>query len=442
MPEVKQIARLALPVVSSQLAFMAINVTDVVMAGRFSSKDLAGVAVGTSIVMPVYLVCMGIIMSINPIVAHLFGANRFNEIGGKLHQCFWMALILSVPSIFILFNCRPILDMMGVDQGIADLAAAYMRAIGKGIPFAYFFMCVRFFNEGLSHVKPTTFIMLIAVALNGLGNYTLMYGHFGFPAMGAVGCGYASAIDMVFLFSALALWTKLNLGEKYKLFRFEKPKWEDLKELAVIGFPNGASLGLEITLFSMVALFVATMGEAIVGAHQIALNIASVTFMLPLGVSMALGIRIGQAAGRGDMHGVWHTGKAGFFLTVAMQALTALVMAVFAGTIVGWYTSETEVASLAVSLVLYAAIFQISDGIQVVSSGALRGLKDTRLPMVSNLIAYWGVGLPIGYWLGMGAGMSAKGFWLGLVSGLSLAAVLHLARFVFLVRRAKNQIPV
>ena len=333
--EIRKIVRLALPVVGSQLSFMALNVADVVMSGRLSAVDLAAVAVGTGFVLPAYVICMGILMSVNPIVAHLYGAGRLDEVGQKLHNSLWTALLLAVPAVLLMFHAGPFLRLLGIEGEVVPLAEGYLRAFGMGLPFAFMFMCFRFFADGLGFVKPTAVVLALTVPLNVAGNYVLMYGKLGMPALGAVGTGYASAINMMFMAVCLGTWVMVKLGVPYKLRRFHPPHWADFKEIMGIGIPNGVSLGMELTMFAAVALFVATMGETQVGAHQIALNIASVTFMFPLGISLALGIRVGQAAGRRDMDGVRLTGRGGLVLTCAIQVTMAAVMALFAPTLVG-----------------------------------------------------------------------------------------------------------
>ncbi len=433
--ELKHIVRLALPVVGTQLAFMGIGVADIVMSGRLSALDLAAVSVGASFQMPIYLVSMGILMLVNPIVAHLYGAGDHARIGAKLQQSLWLSLFLSVPAVTLMNLAEPILEAMGIEHEIAHLAAGYLHALSFGFPFSFLFMSVRFFNEGLAHVKPTAFVIAGALPLNILGNYALMYGHFGLPRLGAIGTGYSSSLVMLYLFLSLASWTVPVLGKRYDFLHFSWPRWRDLREQLALGLPNGVSLGMEVTMFALVAMFIASLGPTQVGAHQIALNVSSVTFMVPLGIALALGIRVGQAAGAGNYSAVWSTVKAGLILTVVLQILIAATMALCATTIVHWYSQDPELTRLAALLLLYAAVFQVSDGLQVVGSGALRGIKDTKIPMLANIFAYWGVGLPLGLYLGKLCGQGPTGFWTGLVAGLTLAALLHNCRLVWLLRR-------
>lgn len=433
--ELRSIVRLALPVIGTQVAFMGIGVADVVMSGRLSALDLAAVSVGVSFQMPIYLISMGILMLVNPIVAHLHGAGDHGRIGGKLLQSLWLSLFLAVPAVVLLFQAKPVLLAMDIEPRVAHLAAGYLRALALGFPFAFLFMSLRFFNEALSYVKPTALVIGAALPLNILGNYALMYGHFGLPRLGAIGTGYSSSLVMFFMFVSLGCWSASVLGKSYGFLRFEWPRWADLREQLALGVPNGVSLGMEVTMFALVAMFIASLGPTQVGAHQIAMNVSSVTFMVPLGIALSLGIRIGQAAGAGNYVGVWTTVRVGLVLTVVLQILMALAMAFWAETIVSWYTRDPELIRLAALLLLYAAVFQLSDGLQVVGSGALRGIKDTKIPMLANILAYWGIGLPLGLWLGKVRGLGPTGFWTGLVAGLTFAALLHNFRLFWLLRR-------
>jgi len=256
---------------------------------------------------------------------------------------------------------------------------------------------------------------------------TLMYGGFGLPALGAQGSGLATALVLWLQFFALLSWVLLRPQYRpLRLFaRFDAPRPEVLAELLHVGVPMGVSLLMEAGLFVAVALVIGTLGETVVASHQVALNVATVAFMLPLGLAMAITVRVGLAAGRGDEDGVRYAGFVGIGLTLATQLVSSLAMLLAPQAIASLYTR----VALAAQLLVLAGVFQFSDGIQVAANGALRGLKDTRVPMLVTLFAYWAIGMPVGAWLAFRAGFGARGMWMGLIAGLTAAALLLFLRF-------------
>ncbi|HQV33329.1 MAG TPA: MATE family efflux transporter, partial [Calditrichia bacterium] len=284
--------------------------------------------------------------------------------------------------------------------------------------------------------RPGMYSAILAVPLNFVLNYLLMFGAMGFPKMGAVGAGWATCI--VWWVLAIGFWTFTYTRKKYQQYAlwgpFEWPRWEVMRTMLGIGLPNGMSLALEVSMFALTALLIATLGIVELASHQVALNFASITFMIPLGFSIATTSRVGFMAGKGDLDGVRTAGHVGIALCTAVMVVTALIMILFPGWIVRIYTSDPVVMSLASQLLVLAGIFQVSDGLQVSASSALRGLKDTRIPMYVNLLSYWGVGLPLGYYLGIMRGWGVQGFWIGLIGGLTVAAFFHPFRFQRLTR--------
>ncbi|MDJ0839324.1 MAG: MATE family efflux transporter [Acidobacteriota bacterium] len=434
--EVREITRLALPVIGAMVAQIMLSTTDTIMSGRLSEDTLAAVGIGNSLVNPVQLFLLGILMAVNPVVSHLYGGKRFSEIGSRFRQGLWLAAFLSVPGVLLLVYAEPALHWMQIPADLHPEIIGYMHAWAWGLPACLLFLALRFFNEGVGITRPPLFIMIAAVPLNIAANYVFMYGKLGLPAMGPVGVGYATSTVWVFAFVCLAAWTFSNKGfHKYHLLGHTRPRWNHLKELIVIGVPNGISIGMEIMMFALVTLFLGRLGSQVVASHQIALNVASFLFMIPMGLSSAISIRIGQAAGAGSLAGVKRTAGAGLGLAAAGNSCLTIFTLTFAHALAGLYTTESGVRELAASLLLLAAVFQLSDGIQVAALGILRGLKDTRVPMLSNAMAYWLAGIPAGYYLGLERGMGAAGFWWGLIIGLTAAAFLHGARVYYLLNR-------
>jgi len=435
--EFKLLMNIGLPVIIGNLLQTSMSVVDTVMSGNLSPRDLAAVAVGGSLFMPVFILGAGILMAVSPIVAQHFGSRNFSLIGKTTRQSMWLAVIISVPAILVLRNMGPVLEFLEVEPDIIPLTLGYMDGITWGIFSLYLYLAMRYFNEGISVTKPAMYISLIGLFFNIFWNYTLMYGKFGFPQMGAVGTGYASAIVMNVMFLSLFIYTYFNKSfRRFEIFQNLKlPEKKYIFELIRIGVPIGISMCMEVTMFAVVALIMGSLGTYAVAGHQIAINIASITFMIAFGLSAAITVRVGQTMGRSGPLEARFSGKVGVVIAALFMTLTALLMSLFPGFLTGLYTDDTELQNLAIQLIYMAAIFQISDGLQVSGLGALRGLKDTRIPMYVNLIAYWIIGLPLGYILGITFGWGPEGLWIGLIAGLTVAGILHNWRFNVLTRK-------
>ncbi len=422
---------LGLPVIIAQLLQMSMNFVDTVMAGNLSPITLAAVAVGGALLMPFLMLAAGILMAVNPIVSQLKGGRNFGDIGVKARQGLWLSLLLAVPLFFIIRNLKIVMIWMNVTPAIIPVALGYMDAFSWGVFPLSVYMALRYFNEGLSVTRPGMYMALLGLLVNIPANYILMYGKLGFPALGAAGIGYASALSMLVMFTGMLAFTvNYKPYNRFKIFsRFRLPEWTHLKELINIGVPIGISATMEVTMFAIAGLLIASLGTVAIAGHQIALNFAAITFMIPFGISTAITTRVGDAVGKRNAAQVRSRGFIGIALATAFMCFTAILMLTVPHFIAGIYTDSEAVIEVAVSLLFMAAIFQISDGLQVSSYGALRGIKDTKIPMFVNLIAYWLIGLPLGYYLGIIRGVGPQGLWIGLIAGLSVAAILHNVRF-------------
>jgi len=429
--ELTTLVKLASPILIGQLAQMGMGVVDTIMAGHLSANDLAAVALGTSIWIPINLFMIGVLMATTPAVAHLFGNNQNHTIRNTLHQALWLASLMGAMA-WLLFRFSPhLLPLMHIDPHLYPIAHDYLLALSWGMPAVAFYMVLRCFCDALNHTLPNMVISLLGLLLNIPFNYVLIYGKFGFPALGAVGCGWASmAVMWLMLFFMLGY---LLIAPHFKKFNLTTavswPQKKAIYHLLTVGLPIGFSIFFEISVFSVIALLLGSLGAEVIASHQVALNFSSLIFMLPLSISMALTIRVGQAAGQQDREAARFTCQVGMGLIAGLALLLSLAMIFSRHLITALYTHDSDVQNLAAHLLLYAAVFQLSDGIQAACNGALRGLKDTKTPMVITLIAYWCIGLPIGYSLGLTPLFSlqplgAEGFWLGLVIGLSVAAIL------------------
>lgn len=429
--EMRATVRLALPLVFAQLAAIGSNVIDTVLAGHYSAHVLGAVAVGANIWSLAIVSGIGMMMAVPPSVAQLDGGGRRPEVGAVFRQALWLALGIGMLLWFAVRHAGPLIDLLGVMPSLRHDVQRFLLAISWGAPALTCYFALRGLSEGLSLTRPSMYFSLGGLALLVPLGYVLMFGKLGIPPQGAHGCGLATAI--VLWVELLAFTVYVALRRNYRglgLFdRFEWPHWQRIAALVHIGLPMAVSLLAEAGLFVATALIIASLGEDVIASHQIAINIASFFFMIPLGLAMAITVRVGNAVGRGDERGVRYAGFCGITLTLATQLFSAGLMLAVPHSLAALYTNDPKVVSLAAQLILLAGLFQFSDGIQVASNGALRGLKDTRMPMAITLFAYWIIGMPVGWWLAFHHGMGARGMWMGLIAGLSMAAVMLFVRF-------------
>ncbi len=434
--EIKSTIALALPVVATQLAQISMGFVDTVMVGRLSSEALAGIALGNSIFFTTLMIAMGVVMAVGPMVSQAFGSGDRDGVARSTRQGMWLGAVLTVPCMLIVYNIAPVLNLIVKDAATVTLAQDYLRAMAWGVlPFLWF-VALRSFIEGVSRPRPATVISFVAVALNVVANYILMYGKLGMPRLGLVGTGWASTIVFWFMFLSLALVSRRGgtFGRYEVLSHLRRPDPRYFRELFRIGWPIGVSYGIEAGLFMVTAVMMGVLGTVALAAHQVAIQCASITFMVPLGIGIAASVRVGQAVGRDDAAGARLAGLVGVGLAAAFMAGAAVLFWTVPRAIVSLYLNlhdpaNTEVVSLAVSLLFVAAVFQLFDGVQVSAAGALRGLKDTRVPMLIGFVSYWLVGLSTGYVFGFKLHLGPTGLWSGLVLGLLFAAVLLLWRF-------------
>ncbi|AKV00176.1 Multi antimicrobial extrusion protein [Labilithrix luteola] len=429
--EIRATVRLALPLICAQLAAVGTNMVDAMLAGHHSAHVLGAVAVGASIWSLALFCGMGVMMAVPPSVSQLDGAGRRRDVGALFRQALWLALGMGVLLWFAVRHAAPLIALIGVTPGLRDEVGDFLRAISWGAPALTCYFALRGLSEGLSMTRPSMYFSLGGLTVLMPLGYVLMFGKLGLPPQGARGCGIATAIVLWLEMSAFAIYVArhrnyrgLGLGE-----RFDPPSVERIGKLLWIGLPMGVTLLAEGGLFVAVALAIGTLGENVVASHQVALNIASFFFMIPLGLAMAITVRVGHAVGRGDASGVRYAGFCGIGLTLATQMVSAGLMLTMPHVIASLYTRDVGVIATATELIVLAGFFQFSDGIQVASNGALRGVKDTRVPMVVTLFAYWMVGMPVGWWLAFRQGLGARGMWMGLIAGLTVAAVLLFTRF-------------
>lgn len=428
--ELKALLALALPIMGSQLAQTANGFVDAAMAGRVSPLDLAAVAVGSSIWVPVYLFMSGILMATTPFVAQLFGAKKHEQIGEWVQQALWLSLVIGACGFFLVRNVDLVMTWLHVSPDIQSLSTKYLAAISWGMLPVAVFVVLRAYSEGIGYALPMTVISIIGLLINIPANYIFINGKLGLPAMGGEGCGWATSLVMGLMCILMALYVFLHpLYRGSNVFKnIKRPDLSYWIRLLRTGLPIGISIFIEVSVFSIVALLIGSLGSSVVASHQIALNFASMVFMLPLSIGMALTVRIGHAMGNKSAAQTKHSAYVGVAFTGVLAICLALFIASLRGLIPNIYTNDESVRLLATGLLLYAALFQIPDGLQAAALGSLRGMKDTRGPMFITLLAYWMIALPLGYVLGLGhlinLKMGPSGFWIGLLAGLTVAAIL------------------
>lgn len=439
--ESSKLIRLATPVLIASVAQTGMGFVDTVMAGGVSAIDMAAVSIAASIWLPSILFGVGLLMALVPIVAQLNGAGRQKKVPFEIQQGVAMALFISVPIIIVLFQTSWILHWMKVEDTMAAKTIGYMEAVIFAVPAYLLFQTLRSFTDGMSLTKPAMVIGFAGLLINIPLNWIFVYGKFGAPALGGVGCGVATAIVYWIMFFMLLFYvvTSRRLAYVNVFGEFHKPQLKAQIRLFKLGFPVAAALFFEVTLFAVVALMVAPLGSLVVAAHQVAINFSSLIFMLPMSLGAAVSIRVGHMLGENDTEGAAVAARVGLLVGFSTAIITATLTVLLREPIALLYTENSAVVALAMQLLILAGIYQCTDALQVVAAGALRGYKDMAAIFNRTFIAYWVLGLPSGYILGMTdlvvEPMGAKGFWIGFIIGLSSAALMLTLRLLWLQRQ-------
>ena len=435
--ELRATATLALPLVLGHLSTGLISFVDNVIAGHHGTLTLAAVTVGTALLYLPMMVPLGTLIALTASVSQLDGAGRRDEIAPLFRQALWLGLALGLVMFAFLSAAPLLLDGFGIAADIVPGATAFCHSVRWGAPALVLGFCMRYVSEGMHWTLPTMvfgFGALVVLAPLGLA---LTFGVGPLPEMGAAGLGTASAVAMwaQTLGFAAYLWTSRRFAPLGLFAQMEWPRWAPIRALLAIGLPIGITVLMEGGLFIATALLIARLGEVPAAAHQIAINVAALCFMVPMGLAEATTVRVGRALGGNDADGVRRAARAGYLIVLVTQTCSAIALLLGHGVVVAIYTTDVAVAAMASTLLLYAAAFQFPDGIQVMSAGALRGLRDTRVPMWLALASYWGLGMPLGAWLGLELGRGPQGMWIGLIAGLTAAALLMAARLAWRLRQ-------
>lgn len=434
LAEWKTLALLGGPIVVAQLAQMANGVIDTVMAGHYRAEDLAAVGIGASLWSPLLLFFFGVLSAQQPTISGHRGAGETDEIMSVTWQGLYIAGASTVLMIALLLSAGPLLPLLGLGEETATIAEGYLQAFVWGVPALLLTMSLRGLTDGLGHTRVIMVISLISALINLPLNYVLIYGEFGLPELGGIGCGWATALSNTA--AALIMLAYLHYSKHYRRYHligdWVAPRWSRIQQLLRLGLPIGASMFVEVSMFGVIALFLAPLGAVVVAGHQIVLNITAVVFMVPLSLGFALTLRVSFLMGAGTPDTARLLARTTLLLGLGIAMVHIPVLLFGREFLVSLYTSDPEVIAVGSRLLVFAAIFQLADILQVTAISALRGYKDTRIPLGIMLLSFWGICLPLGYvltftdWLVPALG--ASGFWLALIVGLTCAGVLLITR--------------
>ena len=446
--EIKTLSKIGIPIFGTQMSYMLMGTTDTIIAGRASSLDLAGLGQGTIISNTIFFLFCGVIFSVTPIVAQLNGAKRYVEIGKKLREILWIAGLLGFVLMIVLININPVINTiydflnLDIDKELQTIATDYLRVVAPGIAFLTIFSCLRCYSEGMALTLPVFIISVSAMLINIPLDIIFVYGLFGAPKLGGVGCGIATSIVTFSAMIVMACY--IAFSKKYSKTKpfseFTPPSLETFKEVFKLGFPIGFGIFIELSMFSGAGLIIAVLGPTILASHLIAINIASLFFVVPLSIGLASATRVGNLVGEEKPSDAKFASSAAVYFCLITALINMLVILAFKTQLVGLYNNEEIVIATASALLIFAAIFQIPDGIQMGALGSLRGYKDTFIPMILLLISYWIFALPTGYYLSVGStdALGASGMWIAMILGLCIFAVLSIIRLRHINNRFIN----
>jgi len=420
--EARSVFTLAWPLVLAEIGWMAMGIVDTIMVGHLpnSAEAIGGVSLGSVIFYTAAIFGGSLLFSLDTKVSQSFGAGDLADANHSLLSALYIIVPLAPVLMAMVWLAGHLLPGMGVGPAILSQALPFLRAMNWSTPPLLLYFAFRRYLQAVNLVKPVTFALVSANLVNLLGDWVLIYGHLGLPAFGVAGSGWSTCSSRIYLAVVLFV-TVVWQHRKKKLRLFQPPLIPDLariRELLRIGLPAATQILFEIGVFATVTALIAKLDAASLAAHQIALNCASLTYMVPLGISSAAAVSVGQAIGRRDPAGAGRAGWTAIMMGAGFMSIAALVLVLAPRLIVRIFTPDPEVMRIGVKLLLVAAAFQLFDGLQSVATGALRGAGETRIPMLSSFVAYWVVGLPLGYYLGFNRGLGALGLWMGLALSL------------------------
>ncbi len=442
--EAKRLLKLGIPVYIAQLSGAGMNFVDTVMTGQASALDMAAVAVASSIWNPIALFGIGILLVLTPLSAQAVGESRIHDTPHILRQGIWCSLLLSIPLMLVFYAASLQMDRFGLEPDLAKLSSGYLQAVLWGLPGWFLFINVRGFLEGFSRTRPAMVISMLALLLNVPINYILIYGKFGLPALGAVGCGIATAICFWFMGICMVFFVRRDqqsktLGNLFSPLFIPKANerrmdWHTIGRVFRIGLPGALAMLFEVSLFAVSALIIAPLGTVVVAGHQVAMNVVHLLFIMPLSISITSTIRVGYCLGAGQFTHARLTAWTAICLGVFLSLINSLGVVIFTEAIALTYTNDAAVLALAMHLLLFGAAFQLIDTVQIVGIGILRGYNDTKIIFIICFVAYWLIGFPLGIilsrtdWLGPAQG--PQGFWIAFIVALIFGGICYTMRII------------
>jgi MATE family multidrug resistance protein len=419
--EFRPMFHLAAPVVIAELGWMTMGLVDTVMVGRIGPEAIGAVGMGSTLFIGVCIFAMGLLLGMDTLVSQAFGARRLDECHSWLRQGVALALLLSPPIVALVLLLAESMSMWGLHPDVLALAQPYLRIVALSTPVLLLHTAFRRYLQGIGVVRPVTAALVIANVLNAVVNWVLIFGHLGAPALGVAGAAWATVTARVVM--ASVLFGTILYRERGVPFASAGIELVRIRRLLALGLPAASQVTLEVGVFAAATALAGRLPPVSLAAHQIAINIASFTFMVPLGIASAGAVRVGHAVGARDRAGASRAGWTAFLFGALFMSCAAASFVLIPEALIGAFTHDPSVLALGVSLLWVAAIFQLFDGTQAVATGVLRGLGDTRTPMLWNLVGHWLIGLPLGYMFCFAVGLGVIGLWWGLSTGLIICGV-------------------
>ncbi len=431
--KIKLFLLILFPILITQLGMYAMNFFDTVMSGKAGAEDLAGVAIGSSLWVPIFTGVNGILMALSPIVAQLTGADKKEDVPHAVQQGLYLSVVMAVVVMIIgYFLLDPVLAMMDLEQDVRSIAKFYLIALSTGIIPLFIFNLLRCFIDALGHTRMTMLIILLSLPINIVANYAFIFGKLGMPALGGIGAGVASAITY-WISCLIIVWFtwKVRPFASYSIFtQMKKPSFKTWWQQLKIGVPIGFAIFFEVSIFAAVTLFMSAYDTATIAAHQAAINFASFLYMVPLSIAMALTIAVGFEAGGNRDRDARQYSFMGIIIAVGMAILSGVAIYAFDDPVARMYSDQTVVIEMTKNFLFYAIFFQLADAFGAPLQGALRGYKDVNITLVMAFISYWIIGLPSGYLFANFTSFGPAGYWIGLIIGLSAGALTLLFRLL------------
>ena len=423
--------RLSGPVIIGQLGIILMGVVDNVMIGQLGYEALSAASLSNSIFFILVVFGMGITFAISPLVAEADAAEKPENCGKYLRQGVWVSIATSLGLGIIMYIATLALPLMGQPEADVILATPYLHILNISVLPMLLFLNYKQFTDGLSFTRPAMYITILGLGFNALTNWLLIFGNLGFPRMELNGAGYATLGSRIFMF--LLMWGYVVYQPRFKKYspaiRWKEFDWKIISKIMSIGFPSGLQYFFEVGAFGGAVIMIGWMGMVERSAHQIVINLASITYMITSGISAGAAIRVGNALGRKDFVNVRHAGLTGVYLAAAFMIVASIVFVAGRFLLPSFYVDDVPVLELAASLMIIAAFFQTFDGVQAVGIGILRGMQDVRIPTILTFIAYWAIALPMGYIVGFLLNQAVEGVWYGFVAGLGFSAFALTYRF-------------